>query len=215
MCYYTHPPRHERSVHVHAPYTWAHPPTWAPYTAFRLITSLVRDGRYTTGDKKTKQIPIPTFINSYNTNMGAVDIDDQLHNTYRTHVKGLRRWPPVLFWLLGVSVSNSCLAMAPKNPGKWQSKRLGHRCCINTPTEGDVYSVFSRPRSVEETGDARPANDTGTVIERDRGGHAHARAVRRLDAPERYWVTIQYRRAEADPARGRAARVLDPRAVLV
>ena len=33
----------------------------------------------------------------------------------------------------------------------------------------------------------------------------HARVFRRLDAPERYWVTIQYRRAEADPARGRAA----------
>ena len=43
------------------------------------------------------------------------------------------------------------------------------------------------------------------VVERDRGGLVHARAVRRLDAPERNWVTIQYRRAEADPARGLAA----------
>ena len=37
------------------------------------------------------------------------------------------------------------------------------------------------------------------------------RDVRRLDAPARYCVTIQYRRAEADPGRGRAARVLNPR----
>ena len=51
----------------------------------------------------------------------------------------------------------------------------------------------------------------GGVEERERGGRAYARAIRRLDAPERYWVTIQYRRAEGDPARGRTARVLNPR----
>ena len=58
-----------------------------------------------------------------------------------------------------------------------------------------------------------PGNGPGSAVERERGGRRHARAVRRLDAPPRYCVAIQYRRAEADPARGRAARVLNPRAV--
>ena len=51
------------------------------------------------------------------------------------------------------------------------------------------------------------------MVERERGGRVYARAVRRLDAPERSWVTSQYRRVEADPARERAARVLNLRAV--
>ena len=33
-------------------------------------------------------------------------------------------------------------------------------CSINTPTEGDVYLVFGRPRWVEEKGEAQPANGT-------------------------------------------------------
>ena len=66
--------------------------------------------------------------------------------------------------------------------------------------------------------ETRPTHGTNhgleeAVVERCRGGHAHARVVRRPDASERYWVTIQYRRAEADPARGRAARILNPQAV--
>ena len=51
------------------------------------------------------------------------------------------------------------------------------------------------------------------VVEQDRGGRTHAREAGRLDAPERYWLTIQYRRAGTDPTRGRAARVLNPRVV--
>ena len=39
VCYYTRTPRHDRSVHVRAPYTWAYPPPYAPYTAVRLTTS--------------------------------------------------------------------------------------------------------------------------------------------------------------------------------
>ena len=53
------------------------------------------------------------------------------------------------------------------------------------------------------------------MVKRDRGGRAPARAVRRLSAPERFLVTIQNRRAEAEPAYRRAARVLNPRAVLL
>ena len=42
------------------------------------------------------------------------------------------------------------------NPMRFQ----GQNCSINTPTEGDVYFVFGRPRWVEEKGEARPANGT-------------------------------------------------------
>ena len=67
-----------------------------------------------------------------------------------------------------------------------------------------------RPRRTGRRGETRTTHGTEhglevAVVERDRGGRVHARAVRSLDAPERYWVTIQYRRAEADPARARAA----------
>ena len=41
------------------------------------------------------------------------------------------------------------------------------------------------------------------MIERERGGSGHARAVRRFDASAPYWVRIQYRRAGAKPASGR------------
>lgn len=93
----------------------------------RITSTTGARSREVFGNRKTKRIPIPTGINDYRTNMGAVDIADQLYSAYRTHLKGLRSWPPVLFWILDVSVSNSYRAMASKHPGKWQSKRSGHR----------------------------------------------------------------------------------------
>ena len=72
-----------------------------------------------------------------------------------------------------------------------------------------MYSP-GRPLRTGRWGETRTTHGTEhgleiAVVERDRGGRLHARAVRCLDAPEQYWVTIQNRRAEADPARGRAA----------
>lgn len=69
--------------------------------------------------RRQKMILVPTDINDYNTNMGAVDIADQQHSAYRTNLKRLLSWPPVLFWLRDVSLSNSYLTMASKHPGKW------------------------------------------------------------------------------------------------
>ena len=90
---------------------------------------------------------------------------------------------------------------------------------ITPNDEGGEYRQFGKTLIGGKV-EARPTHGTEhglevAVGERDPGGGAHARAVRRLDAPERYWMTIQYRQAEAEPARGRAARVLNPRAVLL
>ena len=80
----------------------------------------------------------------------------------------------------------------------------------------DTDSSVETP--IEGKKETRPTHGTEhglvvAVVERDRGGHAYARAVRRLDAPERYWVTIQYQRVEADLARECVARVLNSHAV--
>lgn len=40
------------------------------------------------GDQPTKILPIPTFIDDYNHNMGGVDIADQLRSYYDLLLKG-------------------------------------------------------------------------------------------------------------------------------
>ena len=88
-------------------------------------------------------------------------------------------------------------------------------CSINTPKRLRVYAQFEVPLD-------RPRRE-GTAYKRNRArarvacgragngrGRAHARADRRLDAPERHWVTYQCRRVEADPGSLVCRRVPNP-----
>jgi Transposase IS4 len=79
------------------------------------------------GDKASKLLEIPRIVDDYNHHMGSVDIADQLHAAYRTHLKGVRTWYPLFYWLLDVSLSNSYLALKAKFPSVWTAKRGGHK----------------------------------------------------------------------------------------
>jgi hypothetical protein len=59
------------------------------------------------GDDATKDLEIPLFIDDYNHRMGAVDIANQLRESYETHKATFRNWWPLFYWLIDVIVINS------------------------------------------------------------------------------------------------------------
>jgi Transposase IS4 len=60
------------------------------------------------GDKPTKILPIPTFIDDYNHYMGGVDQSNQLRASFTTHFsRNQKEFFPGVFWAIDVAVYNS------------------------------------------------------------------------------------------------------------
>ena len=60
------------------------------------------------GDKSTKILPIPTFIDDYNHYMGGVDQANQLRASFTTHFsRNQKEFFPGAFWAIDIAVSNS------------------------------------------------------------------------------------------------------------
>ena len=60
------------------------------------------------GDKSTKILPIPTFIDDYNHFMGGVDQANQLRASFTTHFsRNQKEFFPGAFWAIDIAVSNS------------------------------------------------------------------------------------------------------------
>ena len=54
----------------------------------------------------TKTLNIPIFIDDYNLKMRAVDIANQLRESYKTHKTTNRNWWPLFYSLIDVTVIN-------------------------------------------------------------------------------------------------------------
>ncbi|KAF7502015.1 hypothetical protein GJ744_010057 [Endocarpon pusillum] len=60
------------------------------------------------GDQPTKVLEIPSFIDFYNHNMGAVDQANQLRAAFTTHFRrNLKEFLSGVFWCLDLVVTNS------------------------------------------------------------------------------------------------------------
>ena len=58
-------------------------------------------------DDATKYLEIPIFIDDYNYRIRAVNIANQLRESYETHKTSFRNWWPLFYWLIDVIVINS------------------------------------------------------------------------------------------------------------
>ena len=54
-------------------------------------------------------LTIPDLIDDYNHNMNGVDLADQLRASYHTHLRGVRNWLPLFYWLVDTIKVNSYL----------------------------------------------------------------------------------------------------------
>ena len=72
-----------------------------PKTATNAKTS-----REVFGDKTTKLLLIPRFINNYNYYMGGVDQSDQLRSYYNTQRTHRKTWKPLWHFLLDTTITN-------------------------------------------------------------------------------------------------------------
>ena len=70
-------------------------------------------------------VSIPTTIDDYNHGKGGVDLADQYRAAYFTQPTTRRNWPPLLFWLLDISIVNSFLLFSnhPAHHQIWASSR--------------------------------------------------------------------------------------------
>jgi hypothetical protein len=60
------------------------------------------------GDKPTKILPIPTFIDDYNHYMGGIDQSNQLRASFTTHFsRNQKEFFPGAFWAIDIAVYNS------------------------------------------------------------------------------------------------------------
>jgi hypothetical protein len=60
------------------------------------------------GDKPTKILAIPTFIDDYNHYMGGVDQSNQLRASFTTHFfRNQKEFFPGAFWAIDIAVFNS------------------------------------------------------------------------------------------------------------
>jgi hypothetical protein len=60
------------------------------------------------GDKSTKILPIPTFIDDYNHYMRGVDQSNQLRASFITHFsRNQKEFFPGAFWAINIAVYNS------------------------------------------------------------------------------------------------------------
>ena len=61
------------------------------------------------GDKPTKILPIPTFIDDYNHYMGGVDQANQLRASFTTHFpRNQKEFFPGAFWAIDIAVYPLC-----------------------------------------------------------------------------------------------------------
>ena len=59
------------------------------------------------GDKHTKELHIPRFIDDYNQYMGGVDLANQFREAYETHRATQRNWWALFYWLLDMACINA------------------------------------------------------------------------------------------------------------
>lgn len=91
----------------------------------RITSTRGRSIRSCFGDRERMVIPIPTTINDYNHGKVGVDLADQYRAAYFTQPTTRRNWPPLLFWLLDISIINSFLLFTnhPNHHQNWASGR--------------------------------------------------------------------------------------------
>lgn len=65
-----------------------------------------RTSRAVFGDKATKELEIPEFIDMYNHFMNGVDVADQLRSYYNTQRTHFKTWKPLWHFLLDVTITN-------------------------------------------------------------------------------------------------------------
>lgn len=73
------------------------------------------------GTAARKFLWIPRVIDDYNSNMGGVDIADQLRSYYSTQQPCRRNWMPLFYWLLDTALINSYRIMVTSG------SKLAHR----------------------------------------------------------------------------------------
>jgi hypothetical protein len=74
----------------------------------KITSSNAKIARAPFGDKSTKILPIPTFIDDYNHYMGGVDQSNQLRASFTTHFsRNQKEFFPGAFWAIDLAVCNS------------------------------------------------------------------------------------------------------------
>ncbi len=120
--------------------------------------------RYSQKRKEYLNIPIPTSIQTYNRNMGGVDLMDQSISTYRTHMRQRKWWWPIFIYFFDVSVVNAWIL----------SRKYGHNMQL-IDFKRHISKAMLKSYGIQSTQGRRPPSVIDDV--RYDGLHHYPRSV--------------------------------------
>lgn len=121
------------------------------------------------GEQAVKNMPIPRFIDDYNSHMGGVDIANQHRAVYDTHIKAFRSWWPLWNWCLDVGIVNAykihsvrCkeLGIASLTHSQFRRQLSKSLLLFAPPMARYMQPTSTKKRKTEDLQPPKPQNNT-------------------------------------------------------
>ena len=107
----------------------------------------------------SRLLPIPGQIDDYNHHMGGVDIADQLRAKFANWPRGVKPWKPLLYWLLGTSMTNAYILWNHGRKARLglakDNLRSGHRAFYESVIQALLVEPIAGP-TAGPTAEHRP-----------------------------------------------------------